>query len=299
MTSPVPPRAGLSWRRRSGSRGPRTLIGAPVPDVASHRSRRPARRRLSGRMSRLWRMIGTTTVLISPVYSPTRGIAEEPGLPEMADNCKTGARESSSITGTRTLARPVKAYRAIARSPRDPLVKSYLLSHDDGKEFPSSSIHRQDTSRQPRCARRSEDTDARREARRCFGRSDRRAHGDRPKLRSIRTKARRARGQPRQHRGDRLPEIVEGPLIEAWRDQRSEDLEVITPSPEGDGFFSGDACLSPATLPPAGPIRPCQPTGWVCFGASHDGPWLEVTPWLPSGWIPTRPTEASDMFSVY
>src|SRR5262245_5132136 len=106
-------------------------------------------------------MIGTTTVLISPVYSPTRGIAEEPGLPEMADNCKTGAREWSSITGTCTLARPVKAYRAIARSPRDPLITSYLLSHDAGKEFPSSSIHRPDTSRQPRCARRSDDTDAR------------------------------------------------------------------------------------------------------------------------------------------
>jgi len=39
---------------------------------------------------------------------------------------------------------------------------------------------------------RSDDTDARKEARRCFGRSDRRAQGDRPRLRSIRpTRARR------------------------------------------------------------------------------------------------------------
>ena len=35
------------------------------------------------------------------------------------------------------------------------------------------------------CARRSDDTDARSEARRCFGRSDRRAQADRPTLRSI------------------------------------------------------------------------------------------------------------------
>src|SRR5262249_8740496 len=98
-------------------------------------------------------MTGTTTVLISPVYSPTRGIAEGPGLPEMADNCKTGAGESSSMTGTRTLARPGKADRTLAKSPRDPLITSYLRSHDAGKEFPSGSIHRPDTSRQPRCAR--------------------------------------------------------------------------------------------------------------------------------------------------
>src|SRR5262249_8453880 len=38
------------------------------------------------------------------------------------------------------------------------------------------------------CTLRSDDTDARREARRRFGRSDRRAQGDRPTLRSIRPK---------------------------------------------------------------------------------------------------------------
>jgi hypothetical protein len=38
---------------------------------------------------------------------------------------------------------------------------------------------------------------------------------------------------------------------------RSVEVPVITPSPKGDGFL-GDACLSPATLPPTGPIRASQ-----------------------------------------
>jgi hypothetical protein len=35
----------------------------------------------------------------------------------------------------------------------------HIMSHDAGKEFPSRSIHRPDTIRQPRCAHRSDNTE--------------------------------------------------------------------------------------------------------------------------------------------
>jgi hypothetical protein len=41
----------------------------------------------------------------------------------------------------------------------------------------AGAFHRPDTNRQSRCALRSYTTDARKEARRCFGRSDRSAQG--------------------------------------------------------------------------------------------------------------------------
>jgi hypothetical protein len=88
-----------------------------------------------------------------------------------------------------------------------------------------------------------------------------------------------------------------GCLDLAGQEDDEDANRVITPSPEGDGFFSEHACLSPTTLRSAGPIRASPTRRPGSRDASRRG--LKPSLRVPSGWLPIRPSGADGISRVY